>query len=175
MGNHWWTDSYAHEDYWNHCAGAYSQFQVREQVMKDWTERWSWLKGRKWGKNVTESAIGDYLASSNGIRMWWRSSEYCRFGHSCLLWWLVNSSLGIQPFCVTFVFAGSFVSLAQLSVRRHAFPHFLLRRKESVLSKLVLRYPCANDGGTDFLDILCRSSACYYTWMFGSAPQCPLR
>lgn len=45
--NHWWTDSYAHEDYWNHCAGAYSQFQVREQVMKDWTERWSWLKGRK--------------------------------------------------------------------------------------------------------------------------------
>ena len=47
VGNHWWTDSYAHEDYWNHCAGAYSQFQVREQVMKDWTERWSWLKGRK--------------------------------------------------------------------------------------------------------------------------------
>lgn len=40
----------------------------------------------------------------------------------------------------TFVFAGSFVSLAQLAVRRHAFPHFLLRRKESVLSKLAIYF-----------------------------------
>ena len=44
VGNQWWTDSYAPEDFWHKCAGANTQLKVREEIMKDWAKRWSWLK-----------------------------------------------------------------------------------------------------------------------------------
>ena len=44
VGNQWWTDSYATEDYWHNCAGANYQVKVREKVMRDWAKRWEWLK-----------------------------------------------------------------------------------------------------------------------------------
>ncbi|MGN0282574.1 MAG: nucleoside hydrolase-like domain-containing protein [Prevotella sp.] len=43
-GREWWTDSYAPADYWNGCAGAMTQYVVREESMRDWAERWAWLK-----------------------------------------------------------------------------------------------------------------------------------
>ena len=45
VGNQWWTDSYVPADYWNNCAGAKSQQQVRQETMEDWARRWAWLKG----------------------------------------------------------------------------------------------------------------------------------
>ena len=44
VGGQWWTDSYAPTDYWHDCAGANTQRMVRREIMKDWAERWSWLK-----------------------------------------------------------------------------------------------------------------------------------
>lgn len=44
VGYNWWTDSYAPEDYWHKYAGANYQVMVREEVMRDWAKRWSWLK-----------------------------------------------------------------------------------------------------------------------------------
>lgn len=44
VGSQWWTDSYAPVDYWHNCAGANTQRQVRQEIMQDWAERWSWLK-----------------------------------------------------------------------------------------------------------------------------------
>lgn len=44
VGSQWWTDSYAPSDYWHECAGANTQRQVRQEIMQDWAERWSWLK-----------------------------------------------------------------------------------------------------------------------------------
>ena len=44
VGANWWTDSYAPSDYWRNCAGANTQYTVREEAMKDWAQRWSWLK-----------------------------------------------------------------------------------------------------------------------------------
>ncbi len=44
VGNQWWTDSYAPEDFWHKCAGANTQRTIREEIMKDWAQRWSWLK-----------------------------------------------------------------------------------------------------------------------------------
>ena len=43
-GPQWWTDSYVPDDYWHNCAGARYQYIVREDIMRDWAERWSWLK-----------------------------------------------------------------------------------------------------------------------------------
>lgn len=44
VGYNWWTDSYAPEDFWHNHAGANHQVMVREEVMRDWAKRWSWLK-----------------------------------------------------------------------------------------------------------------------------------
>jgi len=44
VGDQWWTDSYAPEDYWHNCAGANTQRAVREEIMADWAQRWKWLK-----------------------------------------------------------------------------------------------------------------------------------
>ena len=44
VGQQWWTDSYDAADYWHNCAGARYQYLVREEIMKDWALRWSWLK-----------------------------------------------------------------------------------------------------------------------------------
>lgn len=44
VGPQWWTDSYAPDDYWHNCAGARNQYIVREEIMRDWAERWAWLK-----------------------------------------------------------------------------------------------------------------------------------
>ena len=44
VGPQWWTDNYAPDDYWKNNAGARNQFIVREEIMADWAERWSWLK-----------------------------------------------------------------------------------------------------------------------------------
>ena len=44
VGPQWWTDSYVPDDYWHNCAGARYQYIVREDIMRDWAERWSWLK-----------------------------------------------------------------------------------------------------------------------------------
>ena len=44
VGSQWWTDSYAPADYWKNSAGARYQYSVREEIMADWAERWSWLK-----------------------------------------------------------------------------------------------------------------------------------
>lgn len=42
--NQWWTDSYAPDDRWGKHAGANTQLKVREEIMQDWAQRWSWLK-----------------------------------------------------------------------------------------------------------------------------------
>ncbi|MCR4915009.1 MAG: hypothetical protein K6A96_04565 [Prevotella sp.] len=44
VGPQWWTDSYVPDDYWHNCAGARYQYIVREDIMRDWAERWLWLK-----------------------------------------------------------------------------------------------------------------------------------
>lgn len=44
VGSQWWTDSYAPADYWHNYAGAGNQFVVREEIMKDWGQRWLWLR-----------------------------------------------------------------------------------------------------------------------------------
>ena len=44
VGEQWWTDSYAPDDYWHDCAGAITQFVVRKEIMEDWAKRWAWLK-----------------------------------------------------------------------------------------------------------------------------------
>ncbi|MBQ7422605.1 MAG: DUF1593 domain-containing protein [Prevotella sp.] len=44
VGRNWWTDSYAPADYWHGYAGAQTQRIVREEIMRDWAERWGWLK-----------------------------------------------------------------------------------------------------------------------------------
>ena len=44
VGNQWWTDSYAPDDRWGKHAGANTQLKVREEIMQDWAQRWSWLK-----------------------------------------------------------------------------------------------------------------------------------
>ena len=44
VGSQWWTDSYAPADYWHDCAGANTQQKVRQEIMRDWARRWSWLK-----------------------------------------------------------------------------------------------------------------------------------
>ncbi len=44
VGNQWWTDSYTPEDRWSKHAGANTQLKVREEIMRDWAQRWSWLK-----------------------------------------------------------------------------------------------------------------------------------
>ena len=46
VGSQWWTDSYAPKEYWNKCAGARTQQQVRQESMEDWARRWKWLKER---------------------------------------------------------------------------------------------------------------------------------
>lgn len=47
VGNQWWTDSYALEDYWKNCAGANTQYLVRKAVMEDWAWRWTLLRPHK--------------------------------------------------------------------------------------------------------------------------------
>ena len=44
IGPQWWTDSYVPDDYWHNCAGARYQYIVREDIMRDWAQRWAWLK-----------------------------------------------------------------------------------------------------------------------------------
>ena len=44
VGTQWWTDSYAPGDFDRNCAGARYQLIVREEIMKDWAQRWQWLK-----------------------------------------------------------------------------------------------------------------------------------
>ena len=44
VGAHWWTDSYASADYWHDCAGADTQYKVRQEIMRDWARRWAYLR-----------------------------------------------------------------------------------------------------------------------------------
>lgn len=46
VGSQWWTDSYAPEDFWHNCAGANTQQSIRQEIMQDWAQRWSWLRER---------------------------------------------------------------------------------------------------------------------------------
>lgn len=44
VGSQWWTDSYEPSDYWCNYAGANNQYMIREEVLRDWAQRWSWMK-----------------------------------------------------------------------------------------------------------------------------------
>lgn len=44
LGNQWFTDSYAPDDYWHNFAGARYQHEKRNEIMRDWGKRWLWLK-----------------------------------------------------------------------------------------------------------------------------------
>ena len=44
VGSQWWTDSYAPADYRHNCAGANTQRTMRDEIMQDWGQSWSWLK-----------------------------------------------------------------------------------------------------------------------------------